>query len=55
MNTYTGMPQPIFYVHLQVIAHPVRFFHTSILGHYQVKVNEALASCLSSTQFVETY
>ena len=38
-----------------MVTHPMRFFYTGIFRHYQVKVNEALASCLAGTQFMETY
>jgi len=47
------MRESVPYVLLQVVAHLVGFFHAGVLGHYQVKVNIALAAGFAGAQLVE--
>lgn len=53
MYSYTGALQLKLDILLQVIAQPMRLLDTHVLGHYQVQINVALASCLTGTQFME--
>lgn len=55
MNSYAGIVQPVFYIHLQVVAHYMRFFHTGILRHYQVQLYITLASRFASAKFMKTH
>jgi hypothetical protein len=47
------MWQPFLYIHLQVVAHLVGFFHAGVLWHYQVKFHVAMVSGFASPQVMK--